>query len=240
MNLEQEPPPVIRGEHVSKEKTGMLRKAITIGLIVVIAYVIGKFIGRNVAREEQGSGASITKSSPPQLDLQQGASTLADLNIYQDDKFPFTVNYPKGWLKVNPVNPATRINLVNVNPEGNSEGFNVVASHIPALKSKSPEEYIAYINRNPNAVVDVLKSSMDDIKVIQRGETKLSGQAAYFLIVDGRPKSVGTDEISRVLQIMTIREGDSYHLTFTSEPAKFDSALPVFKQIASSFSINSL
>ncbi len=82
-----------------KEKSGMIFKVVSIGVIAVAASVIGKFVGREVAQQELKSSSNITKSSVQQLDLQQGASTLTDLNVYQDDKFPFSIQYPKGWIK---------------------------------------------------------------------------------------------------------------------------------------------
>lgn len=218
----------------------MIKKVFIIEVILVVTFACGTFLGCTTVSPEVNSRSNVTKSSDQPLDLQQGVSQPTDLNVYHDDKFPFTIAYPKDWDSRTATNPATRLSLIHRKPEGNlSAGFNIVAAFSPELKNQTSAQQKDGINEYLDSGVEEVKAISPDIKMVQRGETKLSGQAAYYIVVDRQIKQGAEVKVIRLLQIRTVHAGNGYDLTFSCEADNFDSVLPVFKLIASSFKIRS-
>lgn len=217
----------------------MIRKASKIGVMIVVTSAYATSIGwAGAQRESKSSGAARPVVRP--LDLQQGAGQLRDLNIYRDDKFPFTILYPNDWNGVTPTNPAVRLSLVNMNREGNlNAGFSLAAVSSPELKNLTAAQKVDAINRGQDDAVDALRATSADAKVVQRGETKLGGEPAYYIIIEAQMKQGTEVKVIRFLHVTTIRAENTYHLTFSCEVGNFDSMLPVFKLIATSFKIKS-
>lgn len=218
----------------------MIKKVFIIEVILAVTFACGTLPGRTTVPQEVNSRSDVAKSSDQPLDLQQGVSQRTDLNVYHDDKFPFTIVYPKDWDSVTPTNPATRLSLANRKPDGNlNAGFNIVAAFSPELKNRTPAQHKDGINEYLNSGVDEMKAISPNVKVVQRGEAKLSGRAAYYIVMDREMKQGAEVRVIRLLQIRTVHAGNGYDLTFSCEADNFDSVLPVFKLIASSFKITS-
>jgi hypothetical protein len=216
----------------------VIKKVFMIEVVLAVTFAFGTFLGCTTASQEANPRGDVTKPSDEPLDLQQGASARTDLNVHRDDKFPFTIAYPKDWESVAPMNPATRLSLVNRKPDGNmSAGFNIVAALSPELKNRTPAQQKDGINEYLNVAVEELKATGPNVKVVQRGETKLSGQAAYYVLMEGQTKQGAEVKVIRLLQIRTVHAENGYDLTFSCEADNYDSLLPVFKLIASSFKI---
>lgn len=218
----------------------MIKKVFIIEVTLAVTLAYGTFPGRTTVSQEVNSRGNLTKSSDQTLDLQQGVSRRTDLNVYRDDKFPFTIAYPKDWESVTSTNAATKLSLVNRKPGGDlNAGFNIVAALSSELKNRTVAQQKDDINGYLSGTVDALKATNPNIKVVQRGETRLSGLAAYYIVIDGQMEQGAEVQVIRLLQIRTVHAGNGYDLTFSCEAGNFDSVLPVFKLIASSFKITS-
>lgn len=183
----------------------------------------------SLRRKESRDGTTSVFNSRPAAAMLPG-----DMSTYRDEKFPYTAWYPRTWMKVTPTHAATRLKAVSEYGTGDDD-FNVVPSYVPELKDTTPREFVDWLKRNPNVMVGLLKKAVGEVKVVECGETTLSNHPAYFVIANVTYSSLGESRPARIMQVATLRNGYSYHLTFRSPPERFDAMLPTFKAIAAGF-----
>ncbi|HMQ05046.1 MAG TPA: hypothetical protein PKD26_14090 [Pyrinomonadaceae bacterium] len=205
--------------------------------ILAIGLVVGTFIGCSTNSQESNTAVGKPEIISQPLDLSQGKSEQGELGTYRDSLHFFTVRFPKDWEHVAVQNPETRISLKNQKADGSlNAGFNVVVDHDPSIGELSPERHADHLKRHLNDSLDLVRSSVDaPLRVIQRGEVRISSQLGYYTLFD---LNGGNSETAlRFLQMAAYRDGRTYSLTFSCKPANYDALLPVFKQIAATFVI---
>jgi hypothetical protein len=156
------------------------------------------------------------------------------MTTYRDGQYPFSVWYPSTWAPVTTTHAATRLKVISERGLG-SEDINVVALYRPELLNTSPRFFVDAIKKRPERASEELKKVFSEVNLLKSGETTLNNQPAYFTIADVTYSALGISVPMRVMQVMALRDGNIYFLTFRSSPEEFESMMPTFQLIALGF-----
>lgn len=160
----------------------------------------------------------------------------SDYAVYRDDKFPFSLFYPKDWTQLQPTHALTRFKIAKEDGIYMTD-FNINANYVESTKNLTPESYVKGLIDNPQLIDAMVKQANPTAKVVARGRTYISNREAYFSKSEGTYRVFDETYQITVYQIMTMLEGNVYTLTFRSLTAEFEENFPIFKGIASSFVI---
>lgn len=158
----------------------------------------------------------------------------SDYAVYRDDKYPFSLFYPKDWTQLQPTHAATRFKTAKEDGIYYTD-FNINAVYVDSLKNMTPESYVKSYIDNPQLIDAMVKQGNPTAKVVSRGRTYVNNREAYFSKSEGTYRTFDESVRITVYQIMTIFEGNIYTLTFRAPTDEFEENFPIFKFIASSF-----
>ncbi len=162
--------------------------------------------------------------------------TPSDYSVYRDEKYPFSLFYPKDWTQLQPTHAATRFKIAKEDGIYYTD-FNINALYVASLRNMTPESYVkGYIDK-PQLIDAMVKQGNPTAKVVSRGRTYVNNQEAYFSKSEGTFRTFDASVRVTVYQIMTIFEGNIYTLTFRAPTGEFEENFPTFNFIASSFVI---
>lgn len=157
-----------------------------------------------------------------------------NLSVYRDEKFPFSVFYPKDWAQTEPSHSQTRFKATSELGIGLSD-FSVVVTSPKEISNLSPSDFANGLVKRPEIVTAMLKMGLPDAKLIASGKTYLSNKEAFFIKSSGTFRNLDESFDLIIYQIVLVFEGNSYSLTFRALKEDFDEYFPVFKVIASTF-----
>ena len=157
-----------------------------------------------------------------------------NLSVYRDEKFPFSVFYPKDWAQTEPSHSQTRFKATSELGIGLSD-FSVVVTSPKEISNLSPSDFANGLVKRPEIVTTMLKMGLPDAKLIASGKTYLSNKEAFFIKSSGTFRNLDQSFDLIIYQIVLVFEGNSYSLTFRALKEDFDEYFPVFKVIASTF-----
>jgi len=160
----------------------------------------------------------------------------SDYSVYRDEKYPFTLFYPKDWTQLQPTHAATRFKITKEDGLYFTD-FNINAVYVESTKNMTPEKYVQGFIDEPQLIDAMVKQGNPTAKIVARGRTYVNNRDAYFSKSDAIYRTLDDSVRLTVYQIMTIFEGNIYTLTFRSPTDEFDENFPIFKFIASSFVI---
>jgi hypothetical protein len=157
-----------------------------------------------------------------------------NLSVYRDEKFPFSVFYPKDWAQTEPSHPQTRFKVTSEMGIGLSD-FSVVITSPKEISNLSSSDFANGLVKRPEIVTAMLKMGLPDAKLIASGKTYLSNKEAFFIKSSGTFRNFDESFDLILYQIILVYEGNSYSLTFRALKEEFDEYFPTFKVIASTF-----
>lgn len=183
-----------------------------------------------------GTNAQITEEP---LNVFEGRSEIRDLETYRDREHYFTVMFPKDWKHAAVEYEDTRLSLVKRNADGSPHAsVSISVTHEPGLAGISRDGQAAHLKRYVKDNIALLRSTANvPIQVLKTGEVNFGRHSGYYELID--IKMEGPVEVVRFLHIAAFLDGRTYGLTFSCEPENYESVLPVMKQIASTFTIES-
>jgi len=161
----------------------------------------------------------------------------SNLIIYRDQQFPFTVYYPKTWIRVDPTNPTTRFKAESSDNGDVVADFNVVVSYNQKLESMSPSEFVESSSKNSQSLMQAMRRVFPDARLINEGKTYISNRQAYYRLTEATYRYLDTEMPMSILQINALFEGNTYTLTFRCPPERYEEFLPTFETIAATFTI---
>lgn len=154
--------------------------------------------------------------------------------VYRDTEYSFSYHYPRSWAQVEATHTATRFKAVSDGGFGSEDvSINVVPN--PNAKGKPPTAHFINIKSDPEAYVTTLRRSIPTVQLLYHGETTLSNQPAYYLIIDYTFSSAGIDIPIRQMQIFTGRDGINYTITLRCDPALWSERSQSLRLLATGF-----
>ena len=156
----------------------------------------------------------------------------ADFVQYRDERYRFSIHYPRSWSKVEATHAQTRFKAVSDGGSGGDD-LSVVVTTVPGSEKETPEEFLKSIDAK--AYLSYLRESVPSAKLMQHGPTSLSNQAAYYFITDLTHRVLGVEVPMRQLQFLTVRKGNVYTITFRTDPEHFPGRHTLFKLVAAGF-----
>lgn len=154
---------------------------------------------------------------------------------YLDEKFPFSVMYPKGWVQSLDSQPLTRLAVSSNEPAGGMADFSVIVTTPKEVLGKSSKEFADSIAKRPNVMKGIIKLAFPDGELIESGYTYLSNYDAVYMKSNVTFRNLDDSYELTIYQIAMAFQGHQYTLTFRASRNEFESFFPVFKTIASSF-----
>ena len=109
-------------------------------------------------------------------------------SAYRDEKFPFSLIYPKDWAQTQPSHAQTRFKITSELGLGLSD-FSVVVTSPKEISNLSSSDFANGLVKKPEIVTALLKAGLPDAKLISSGKTYLSNKEAFYI------KSSGHSEI---------------------------------------------
>lgn len=154
--------------------------------------------------------------------------------MYQDDKYLYSVWYPKTWESAPISYSQTRF---KIRSENGFDDFSINVISVDAVKNMTPKDFVdALSSRDP---LQLARSYLPDAVVISKGTVYLSNQEAFFVIFKGSLNTDGGRKISvKFMQWQTVKYGSVYTLTCRAETDRFQDMLPIFQKILNSFVFN--
>lgn len=147
-------------------------------------------------------------------------------------RYRFSIHYPRSWSKVDASHPQTRLKAVS---DGGSAGddLSVVVTTMPGSENETPEQFLRTLDAK--ACLNYLRENVPSIKLVEHAPTTLSNQAAHYFITDLTHRVLGIEVPMRQLQLLTVRKGNVYTITFRTDPEHFSKRSTLFKLIAAGF-----
>jgi len=176
--------------------------------------------------------ALIALSCMSEHEIRAEQISQADFVQYRDERYRFSIHYPRSWSKVEATHAQTRLKAVSDGGSG-SDDLSVVVTTIPGSESETPEEFLKSIDAK--AYLNYLRENVPDAKLKEYGPTRLSNQAAYYFITELTHRVLGIEVPMRQLQFQTVRKGNVYTITFRTDPEQFPGKLILFKLMAAGF-----
>lgn len=158
----------------------------------------------------------------------------SDLIVYRDPTYPFSFHYPKSWVRVEATNAATRFKAVSEAGAG-QEDISIVAVANPKTKGQPPAAYFATMRKSPAGYVAALKKQNPSVRLVSHGDTTISNQPAYYIVVDFNHSAAGITIPMRQLQILTGKDGVYYTITMRGDPEKWPTLSKTFLLLATRF-----
>jgi PsbP len=155
-----------------------------------------------------------------------------DFVQYRDERYRFSIHYPRSWSKVEATHAQTRLKAVSDGGSGGDD-LSVVVTTVPGSENETPEEFLKSIDAK--AYLNYLRENVPGAKLIEHGPTSLSNQAAYYFITDLTHRVLGMEVLMRQLQFQTVRKGNVYTITFRTDPEHFPGRSTLFKLITVGF-----
>lgn len=155
---------------------------------------------------------------------------------YRDDKFPFSMFYPKDWIKVAPSHTQTRLKVVSTAGKGYTD-FNINVLFVKALEKTSSADYVKSLGSRPDLINSMVKTGNPNARVLSSGATYLNNREAYFIKSEGNFRNLDEDVDMVLYQLMSLYEGNVYTLTFRAAKEDFETEFPTFRAMAASFAI---
>jgi len=155
---------------------------------------------------------------------------------YRDDKFPFSMFYPKDWIKVTPSHTQTRLKVVSTEGQGYTD-FNINVIYVKALETTSPANHVKFLVSRPDLINSMIKTGNPNARVLSRGATYLNNRDSFFIKSEGTFRNLDEAVDMVLYQLISLYEGNVYTLTFRAAKEDFDKDFPTFKAMAASFTI---
>lgn len=95
--------------------------------------------------------------------------------------------------------------------------------------------HFAGIKKSTAAFVTALKKYTPTIRLIDHGDTTISNQAAYFVVVDYTQSAAGIDVFVRQIQFITGKDGLNYTIAMRDSPEAWASQSKLFTILATRF-----
>lgn len=160
----------------------------------------------------------------------------SDYAVYRDDKFPFSLFYPKDWTQLEPTHAQTRFKVTKEDGLYLTD-FSIVVTYAESAKDMTSAALVDGLIARPEMIKALVKQGNPTAKLISSGKTYLSNREAFFIKSEATYRMLDEQYEMTVYQIMTMNDGNSYTLTFRALTTEFDENFPIFKFIASSFVI---
>lgn len=165
-------------------------------------------------------------------DVRAEQFSQADFVQYRDEKYGFSIHYPRSWSKVDASHPQTRLKAVSDGGLGGDD-LSVVVTTMPGSENETPEQFLRTIDAK--AYLNYLRENVPSIKLVEHAPTTLSNQAAHYFITDLTHRVLGIEVPMRQLQLLTVRKGNVYTITFRTDPEHFSKRSTLFKLMAAGF-----
>lgn len=160
----------------------------------------------------------------------------SNYNVYKDDKYPFSLFYPKDWTQLQPSHAQTRFKIAKEDGLYYTD-FNINAVYVEESKDVSAGEAVKFLGDNPKIVDSLIRQGNPTSKLISSGKTYLSNREAFFIKSEATFRTFDQAKELTIYQIITRYQGITYTLTFRALKKEFDDNFLTFKLIASSFVI---
>lgn len=157
-----------------------------------------------------------------------------DFTVFRDPVYPFAFHYPKNWAPVDATHAATRFKAVSEHGGGEEDiSINVVPN--PKAKGLPASAHFSGIKKNPELLIAAMRRSIPTVRLVNHGDTTISNQAAYFVVVDYTQSSAGVEVPIRQIQFITGRDGINYTITMRGAPESWSDQLTLFTLLATRF-----
>lgn len=157
-----------------------------------------------------------------------------DFTVYRDSKYEFSFHYLKTWSPVESTHSMTRFKAVS-NYGNGAEDVSINVVEEPNSKGQSPEEHIRFIRKNPQLIVDQLRRNMPSATLVSHGDTKLSNQDAFYVVIDFEYAAAGYSLEYRMIQYQTGRDGVFYTITMRAPKSEWRRNEMIFRHFAARF-----
>lgn len=156
--------------------------------------------------------------------------------VYRDDKYPFSIFYPRDWMKVAPSHAQTRLKVVSIDGKGYTD-FNINVLYVKNLEKTSSSDHVKLLINSPKLIDAMVKTGNPNARILSSGATYLNNREAFYVKAQGVVRSLD-DEVDMIFyQIFSLYEGNVYTLTFRAAKEDFDRDLPTFKAMIASFAV---
>ncbi len=160
----------------------------------------------------------------------------SDYAVYRDDKFLFSLFYPKDWTQLESSFAETRFKVTKEDGLYLTD-FNINVIYVEASKNMPSKSFVEGLIARPNIIEARVKQGNPTAKIISSGKTYISNREALFIKSQATYRVLDEEYEMTLYQIITTYEGNIYTLTFRALTEEFDENFPIFKFIASSFVI---
>jgi hypothetical protein len=157
-------------------------------------------------------------------------------DVFQDEQFPYSIEYPSGWAKVEPFNPNQRLRLINSGGRGTAQ-ITITVSYRKQNEKYTSAEMVNMVSERPELISAILKQGSPNWKVIENGKTFLDSREAFFIKSEDSIKTLDLVQERVVFQVLMLFEGNTYILHFSDTKESFDKSFQQFKAIAASFHV---
>jgi hypothetical protein len=137
------------------------------------------------------------------------AVAFAQTATYSNPAARFAIDYPNGWVAREGVFGAT-VMILRPNPSGFSTNLNVIVSRVGSQVTLEGAE---------QEIIRQLTEVVTDFKLVSQQRTTLAGQTAIATLSTGRQGRYNLVWY----QLIALREGLSYTVTFTVEASAYES-----------------
>lgn len=155
-----------------------------------------------------------------------------DFVQYRDERYRFSIHYPRSWSKVDATHAQTRLKVVSDGGSGGDD-LSVVVTTVPGAEDETPEEFLKSIDAK--AYLSYLRENVPGAKLMEHGPTSLSNQAAYYFVTNLTHRVLGIEVPMRQLQFQTVCKGNVITITFRTDPEHFPEKFTLFKLITAGF-----
>ncbi|HKQ49379.1 MAG TPA: hypothetical protein VJZ71_15015 [Phycisphaerae bacterium] len=164
----------------------------------------------------------------------QLASVHADeIHIFRDPEERFSIGYTSNWRAIESSDSRTVLKLEFVD-EDTWADFGIVVHFVSGLASMHPQEF-ARNGVDPKGVLADLKKAGLRAKILDSGQTTLCSQAAVFYESSVEHTSLNLKIPIQQLQVITIRQGFVFTLTFRTVPHEWQRFREEFEILAGGF-----
>lgn len=160
------------------------------------------------------------------------STSESDNEVFVSYKHGFSMQYPKSWNKGETIHPQTVIRVESID----GEDYNITVFYSSDLVEMSTDDYVdGMLATNTGPLVEMLYKSYKNVRLVNKGKTQLSQQAAVFYTIDFTLNALGTELPMRSYIVMTKHEGKQYTLTFRCPQVFFEEYLPIIRVLALGF-----
>lgn len=154
-----------------------------------------------------------------------------DMVSHKDMVIGYSINYPKAWSQRTVRTKNTVFSVGN----NEDDGCSVNVQYKAELANRDVRDFIKSVAYSKATHQAVFRKTWPNAVVLDSGEMAVGSLPAYYTIIEFSHAAIDTPV--RMLSVVTINKAKAYTIGCLAYKAGFDKKLPLFKQIATSFSL---